>query len=175
MIKIKKGNTRIALILFSWLVIKLPNLRFDWLYRKDYGRIRWSVRSYFTDGLYTAFLYATTANICEALLYRYMRSGHGAPFLTPVFSVGICSFQLYQGEEVPTREEIIALEASLSEKAKFLLQDCELHQWMEHNWRKTPKGLRLIDYAPDPLRTSWARFIRGHEHELIPLTRFQVK
>ncbi len=40
-----------------------------------------------------------------------------------------------------------------------MFEEASLHESDPCNWRLTKKGLRLIDYAADPLRTSWAMFI----------------
>ncbi|MEK7646106.1 MAG: hypothetical protein AAB381_00215 [Patescibacteria group bacterium] len=105
------------------------------------------------------------ANVSEALVYHFTFRPD-ASYLTPVFTLGICSFQIYQGEEKPTTEEIERLYRSLSLQVQEWLWKSDVHERGAHNWRRTPRGLRLIDYAVDPLRTSWAVFLMSSKREL---------
>ena len=66
----------------------------------------------------------------------------------------------------PTNEEMAGLYNSLSDRSREWLKKSDDHESASHNWRKTPKGLRLIDYAADPFRTAWGAFLRGASREL---------
>lgn len=171
MIKIRKGNTRIALIFCNWIVVKFPNPRFDVMKNvKVNKKSITGVCIYLSRQLktfYWAMVYGVAMNVSEAMLYLNISK---TPFLTPVFTIGICNIQIYQGEDKPTWEELISLMKTLPEDVQVVLYDCDPHQWAPDNWRKTIQGLKLIDYAPDPLRTSWARLIRSHKKEIASAT-----
>lgn len=170
MIKICKGNTRIAVVLFSWLVIKFPSPRFDRFKSSDCWRRRESLFSFLGELLvnfYDAFIWGVASNTSEALVYRYALK---PKYLSPVFTVGLLNFMFYEGEDRPTEEEILVLYQSLSDEARKVLLETDWHERSSHNWRKTPKGLRLIDYGVDPLRTDWSLFLRGFRRELTKAT-----
>ncbi len=117
--KIREGNTRIAFILFNFLVIKVPNPRLDW-YILDYetrknfiGFLKKIPRN-----IYGAMLYGITANISEALIFYAKGGRKKTNFLTPVFTLGICSFQIYQGEEKSIADELLLFFENLSDESK---------------------------------------------------------
>jgi len=171
-VKVRKGNTRIAVIFLNLLVVKFPNPRLDGITKpskKDFVGLRTGASYFlrFFRNIYWALLYGSAVNISEAIIYLHARP---AQFLTPVFTIGVCSFQKYQGEEKPSREEILDFEKGLSEKARVCLDECDIHQWLEDNWRRTSQGLRLIDYGEGPLRNSWSRFILGNKREIAAAT-----
>lgn len=164
MIKFKYGNTRIAIILFSWLVIKFPNPRIDWI-----KLMRWDRRNFLKslkrlpDSLYQAFLYGVSANINEALLYKStdMSEFKIDTILTPVFSIGILNFQKYLGEEIPTPDEVYVFVRTFPDEVLELYIKCEAHDVAYYNWRKTPEGLKIIDFALPALRSDLAYFLRS--------------
>lgn len=157
MIKIHKGNTRIAVILLSFLVIKMPNPRFDWwVSRFKHRKSFLSFIAKIPMMVYGALLYGISANIIEGLICynrRYLEC------LVPVFSIGICNFQIYQGDIEPTKEEIKELYDTLPQRALEFLAMVDLHTSAAHNWRRTNKGLKLFDYAVSPMETAWATFL----------------
>jgi hypothetical protein len=164
MIRLSKGNTRWAFILCRYLVIKVPNPRIDWwmhsLKQLRKGRpieaLVEIVRSF-----YTAILWGVMMNVSEAMLYRYT---HNKAHLSAVFTIGIASFQRYEGEERPTQQEIADLYQSVAPDESF--DDINCHDSSAHNWRKTPMGLKLIDYGQDPFRTTWARYLKRYQRKL---------
>lgn len=164
MIKFKDGNTRIAFIIFDWMVIKFPNPRIDWI-----KLMRWDRRNFLKslkrlpDSLYHALLYGVSANINEALFYKdagFSKLGIDT-ILTPVFSIGIINFQIYQGEEIPTRDEVDEFVKTFPPKVFKLYLKCNAHDVGYYNWRKTPKGLKLIDFALPALRSDLAYFLKA--------------
>ncbi len=170
MIKIRKGNTRIAVLLFRLVVIKFPNPRLDrirsfeyWTRRKSFfGFLGRSIRNF-----YDALMWGVALNTSEALVYHYSLK---AKYLSPVFTLGLLNFMPYEGEDEPTREEIDALYRSLSDKARKFLLEADCHEYASHNWRRTPEGLKLIDYGQDPLKVPWAVFLRANKRELTQAT-----
>ncbi len=147
MIKIKDGSTRIAIILFKWLVIKIPKLRTDMMILE-----KWKINN-IPEILYLSFVYGFSANSTEALIYeicecrtRKKTLGTNSP-LTPVFSIGIANFQIYQGENIPTEAEIIEFIKKLHPSVLQRYLKCDSHDVSNHNWRKTKKGLMIIDYG----------------------------
>jgi hypothetical protein len=170
MIKIRSGHTRIVFILLNLLVIKIPNPRFDkqknnFVYRKSFlGFLKRSILNF-----YIYFLYGLIANISEALVYSWNKQEE-SDFLVPVFSIGICNFQIYQGEEEPSKELLWHLYNSLSDETKKWLYESDTHEISNHNWRKTPEGLKMIDYALDPMGTSFAVFIARARREIPHIT-----
>ncbi len=165
MIKLRKGNTRIALILFNLVVIKFPNPRFFEYKVYFCGKPKREVLKEFprlagdyARSLYTAFISGFAINVAEAMLFCFARN---VPFLTPLFSFGLINLQFYQGEDQPTEEEMLAFIAALPKKAKKYLLCIDGHSLGRHNWRKTPKGLRIIDYGPNPLLAPLGLLIRS--------------
>ena len=175
MIKFREGNTRLVLILFNFLVLKFPNPRFD-SYRNSFKNSKnfLSFLKKIPTQFYTALLYGVVANISEALVCVRIRNESKAPHLVGVFTLGICNFQLYQGEEIPTPLEMETAYKNLSASAREWLQKCNCHERSRYNWRKTPQGLRLIDYAIDPFLTAWGVFLCISAREL-PLKKATVK
>ncbi len=169
MIRLRKGNTRIAIIFFKFLVIKIPNPRFD---RHTHAfRTRETFFRFLAgrgEDIYEALLSGVLANLSEAVVYR---NGWGmTEYLVPVFSLGICNFQRYQGEERPTKTELETMVRGLSEDLQSLFFKADPHERSTSNWRKTRSGLRLIDYAADPLKTPWADFLLNSRKELSQAT-----
>jgi hypothetical protein len=163
MITLCKGNTRWAFIVLDLIVVKVPNPRFDWVAQSF--RYRKSFPSFMLDVLedfYRAFVWGTVMNASEALLSLYHKDG----YLAPVVFLGFCNVQRYQGEECPTRQEIQAFYESFPDDVRKILDGVNCHDSSSHNWRKTKKGLVLIDYALDPLRTDWARFLKLAHNQL---------
>lgn len=168
MFKIRKGNTRIAIILFNYLVLKFPNPRFSaWARAFTSRKSFWEFLKTLPVVAYDYLIYGVAANVSEGQLYRW---SNNLPYLVPVFSLGIVNFQRYMGEECPTNKEMSELWKKLPEELKALLLEVDCHEYGYYNWRKTPNGLKLIDYAADPLRTPWARFLRRSVKELTAMT-----
>lgn len=168
MIKIRKGNTRVVFIILNTLVVKFPNPRIDWIKNslKQWRNPRTLLKVMLT-GIYDAMLHGITANISEGLLYRQsIQIYERVAYLTPVFSIGICNFQFYEGEDSPSKKEMDNLYSSLSKEARDFLDKSDMHDKSHHNWRKTSKGLRLIDYATSPLCTEWGLFLISSGDEL---------
>lgn len=169
MFKIRKGNTRIVFILFNFLVIKIPNPKLNW-HILDF-ETRKSLIDFLKSiprNIYGAMLYGIIANISEALIFYAKRGRKKTNFLTPVFTLGVCNLQIYQGEEEPTRDQLILFFETLSDESKILFQKSGGHETALWNWRLTKKGLRLIDYAVDSLDTNWALFILTCEFKSTP-------
>jgi hypothetical protein len=161
MFKIRKGNTRIAIILFNFLVIKIPNPRFYEI--KDGFKRRKSILSFIKDffrGLYFRFLHGVIANVTEALIWY---GAHNSPMLMPVWSIGLFNFCRYYGEEEPTRDEIIKLltfcVSDMKDK-EDVLRKVSPHSVAVHNWRRTKDGkVILIDYGVDPSHNDYWGYI----------------
>ena len=158
-----------VLIFLNLLVVKFPNPRFDWwglAFKHRKSMLEFVLKT--PSMIYDAFLYAVTANITEALIWR-QRSAV-ATFLVPVFSIVVLSFQRYVGEDAPSGQELTELLESLSPKMREGILKCDMHEYGHYNWRKTPKGLKLIDYAMNPSRTAWAHFLSRASDEMNVLT-----
>jgi hypothetical protein len=148
--------------------VKFPNPRFDW-WRQAF-EVRKSLFSFVIGSparIYDALLYGLIANISEAMVWRL--NSH-AKFLVPVFTLGLLNFQRYVGEKKPTHEDMIELWKKLPEDLSEILFQSSCHEYGWYNWRKTENGLKLIDYASNPLVTPWARFINKAHRVLDPLT-----
>ncbi len=168
MFKMCNGHTRIALILFRWLVIKFPNPRFDRIrsaFEFSENFAQFSAR--LTRVLYEAFVWGVVINASEGLVSVWCTNAH---HLSPVITLGILNLQWYEGEGQPTDEEIEVVYRSLSPKARSVLEMVNAHDKSAHKWRKTPKGLRLIDYGVDPFQASWGAFLNGSQRELTQAT-----
>lgn len=161
MIKLRTGTSRIVIILFNFLVIKFPHPKWGIIKRKRT----------FSDRMRSAYMHlihGIAANISEGLIYAVV--GSKARHLTPIYTFGIFNISKYEGSKRPTPEDIDAFYDSLSEESKAMLNKCDSHSKAPGNWRKTKRGLRLIDYGADPLTTPWARFIFSHNEELSEVT-----
>jgi hypothetical protein len=165
MIQIRKGTTRIVFILFSYLVIKIANPRFDLLKRKFASRT--SIDQFAREALRSLYfhtIYGISANVSEGLIFALI--GRKALHLTPIYTLGIVNISFYEGSRRPCRAEIDAFYQSLSDESRDMLMKCDSHAKASGNWRKTRRGLRLIDYGIDPLTAPWALFIRYQHEEL---------
>jgi hypothetical protein len=157
------------LILFNFLVIKFPNPRFDWI-RLSFGSLdRWTLKRFIESvltipkSIYVAFLYGISANINEGLFYWsnwFVDGLKSDRILVPVFTIGICNFQLYQGEIYPSMQELYEYMNSFPDARSYLMK-CDHHDWAMDNWRKTENGLVLIDYALPALRSDLAYLLRA--------------
>lgn len=165
MIKLRKGTSRIVFIISDFLVIKFPNPRFGLLKHKF--RQRKSFGGFLKTAIHSTYMnimYGMAANISEGLIFAVV--GSKAPHLTPIYTLGIMNISKYEGSKRPTREEIETFYDSLSDISKKMLNKCDSHSKAPGNWRKTKRGLKLIDYGADPLTTPWALFIFYHNQEL---------
>lgn len=174
-LKIRKGNTRIAFILFEWLVIKVPNPRWDILknsFDKEKGVLHFLQKVINT--LYFAFLQGVIANISEGLVcykVKCIRKDFGKSptpkFIAKVISFGLFNLQRYAGEIKPTEIEIDQFYKDLDPEITEILKKVSLHCRSELNWRKTPEGLKLIDYAISIESAPWYRFVTKLEFQAI--------
>lgn len=157
MIKIRFGNTRMVFIFFNIFVIKIFNPRADWIIKswKSKNRVFDFIKT-LPKLCYEAFIYGTSANISEALIYIQAKQ---TSFLSPVFSLGLLSLQRYEGENEPTQLEIQSLYEALPERIRNQLREVNGHDKAACNWRKTKRGLILIDYGVSSLDTWWANFL----------------
>lgn len=151
MIKFKFGSTRFAVILFNWLVIKLPKFRLDIMELES-----WKIKE-IPKTAYLSFVCGVTANMTEALTYEHCECRHQKKMwgvdtpLVPVFSTAFANFQIYQGENIPTDEEVVGFLQKMPPVVFEWYSKCDRHDVSNHNWRKTAKGLRIIDYGGQPL------------------------
>lgn len=165
MIKIRKGTSRIVFIFFNLLVVKIPNLRLAIIKRKirqEKNTIK--LLGIILHSAYVHIVYGISANISEGLIYAIV--GRKAPHLTPIYTLGVINFSVYEGSTRPTPEEIQAFYDNLSDTSKVMLDKCDSHSKAPGNWRKTKRGLKLIDYGVDPLTAPWALFIFYRNQEL---------
>lgn len=165
MIKIRQGTSRTVFIFFNFLVVKIPQLRWGIIKRKL--KQQKDIKSFIRTAFHTAYLHlihGVASNISEGLIYAVV--GKTATHLTPIYTFGLFNISVYEGSKRPTPEEIEYFYNSLSDESKFMLNKCDSHSKAPGNWRKTRKGLKLIDYGADPLTTPWAMFIFCHNQEL---------
>lgn len=156
MIRTISGNTRFVIVLFNLLVIKLPLLRTDLINKPITRPILFAMDC--LDVLYMSMLFGCIANLSEALNYYWCQ---GKPkMLAKVVTLGFCNFQLYYGEDTPDEEEIMSLLDNLDEKTSAVLREVDAHAIAAYNWRRTSDGLKIIDYASDPLKDPWSILIR---------------
>jgi hypothetical protein len=136
MIQIKRGSTRIAIVIAETLVIKIPHVTFlIGCFTKNGNDRRLCLLN---------FLKGVLANVSE--FYVYISTE--APFLTPVFSLGLVTFQRYEIGDTPTQEELgHDVLSRLPERTKRLIATMDPHDLDCKNWRRTWKGYRLIDYG----------------------------
>lgn len=82
--------------------------------------------------------------------------------LMPVWSIGLCNFCRYYGENTPTQEEINKLLTFCTSnvKDKEILNKVSPHSVAVHNWRKVRGGrVVLIDYGVDPSNNDYWGYI----------------
>lgn len=155
---VRCGTTRIAFVFFRRLVIKIPAFNIKQLvsHFKKRKSFLLSLREFLRD-IYRTLLWGTTCNITEALIFFHVPM---SDYLVPIFTIGICSFQAYMGEEIPTQKEIETVFAKLPPFLVEILSRTDNHERCQSNWRKRKDGsLCLIDYASNPLFTPWAVFL----------------
>jgi hypothetical protein len=123
---------------------------------------RWDIRK-IPRNLYKAFVYGVSANITEALFYEEVEVHEKGieTILIPVFSVGFFNFQLYQGENIPSQQEVYDFINTYPQEIATLQSKCNNHDLENHNWRKTPNGLKLIDFAGQPLDSHLFVFLKS--------------
>ena len=97
------------------------------------------------------------ANVTEAGVYLYTKH---ISFLSPAYTIAIAIFQRYEGELEPTQQEVIDFFARYEIALYNPAYRHSAHASGYYNWRKTDRGLVLIDYAVDPMRDNWIRMIR---------------
>ena len=124
--QVKRGSTRVVLILFGF-VFKFPTLR------------------QFTDkGRLYRYFRGLVANVTEFATYLDCKC---ASFLVPVFSLGFVNIQKYQDGEKPTWDEMKIVFGRLPEKAQKTVRMMDMHPFAPSNFRRTSKGLRMIDFG----------------------------
>ncbi len=162
MFKIRKGNTRVALILLSRLVIKFPRIRTDSI--KKILDHKMSFKNKVIDlinHLYWVILKGIASNISEGVFCADFSDSRLFPFVAKTISLAFVNFQRYEGEVSPSHEEIQRIYDSLSDDLKVTLRESDVHEVSEKNWRKRKDGsLILIDFGFDPQRTPWAKVIK---------------
>ncbi len=155
MFKIKKGSTRLIIILFARWVIKIPrcyglatNYGYQGLKRAwkkggiqnvwNNGSIGYLLRRFSED-----VLGGISANILEGWLWLHC----GSSFLQPTICLIFFNLQEYAGEEIPTSQQMRPFFDSLPEKARGYIGCVDPHQHYMDNWRIVDGRLRLIDYG----------------------------
>jgi len=177
MFKIKKGNTRVVIILFELLVIKVPNLRFKQVYRLIYDEkitniFHWRKTKATWRHFVYYFLYGLIANASETLLYHEVSSFKTPKYLTKTFTfLGIVNCQPFQGGNMPSKKELREFIDSLPKDSRDILIKCNPHCFSRENWVLTPDGIKIVDFGISTEPTPFARFLEGLELDHFRSTR----
>lgn len=144
----KSGLTRTAIIVGPF-VLKIPTL---YIFKAIFTRSRY-FRSRNVSMAMSQFVIGLVSNLTETLVWRVTK----ADFLSPVvLSLGLVVVQRYEGERVPTDEELQACWRSLPTNAQKELALVDGHQVDRHNFRITQTGrVRMIDYGGNIGSTGW--------------------
>lgn len=160
-ILLRRGTKRIAFIVGSYLVIKVPRISYSH-YREAFKCIvqfnfwfaRFSLRF-----AHLQFVTAVNKNLEEYRCYRKTK----ATFLAPVyFSIGIVNFQSFEKGLMPSIEDSTKLWRQLSEEAEKDFFTIDPHAHFVDNIRKNELGYRFVDYGNSDI----CAFFRNHQKEL---------
>jgi hypothetical protein len=154
MFKLKKGNSRIVIVCFNWLVMKFPNpwsnvvgMRLSILktHVHECGVLKACGRGHVTEfllSIWMSLLDGVCANISEG--YLWVWKGKSFSFLEPTLTFVIFNLQRYRGEVRP----VCGFLTKLSEQSRNCTAYMDPHDLEQKNWRLDHHGkIKLIDYG----------------------------